>query len=277
MTFFQPWALKNLPPFRPVAVKLLRLTSQNDVRLSSIESVLRTDAAFSAEVLRLANSALMDSRTEVVSVAHAVGMLGLDRLKALSLTIAMRDFISCSHGESMRLFWQYNLASAATCEWLAGFIGIQPDEGYTAGLIHDIGRLALLRSFPKEYDRMMEAIGGYEFDLLRCEKDLFDIDHCEAGRYLLDRWQFPDTLRDAAALHHQRPGPQTPRLVSLVHAGWQIADMLGYSPFDLRSAATIEEITATLHETSRQRIFAGLAMLPEFVEQRLKAAEPVNV
>src|SRR5260221_14512748 len=102
----QPWALKNLPPFRPVAVKLLRRTSLEDIPLSSIQTVLRTDVGFSAEVLRLANSALIGSRSQVSSVTHAVGLLGLERLKALSLTIAMRDFLSSPKGgNSMQLFW----------------------------------------------------------------------------------------------------------------------------------------------------------------------------
>src|SRR5437016_724663 len=84
-----------------------------------------------------------------------------------------------------KLFWKYNLATAAICEWLAGLLAIQPDAGYTAGLIHDIGRLGILRAHPEEYERMLSMIEEYGFDLLRCEKDLFDIDHCEAGRYLL--------------------------------------------------------------------------------------------
>src|SRR6266568_314824 len=109
----QPWALKNLPPFRPVAVKLLRLTAQDDVPLDRIQAILRTDVAFSAEVLRLANSALIGSRHEVRSVAHAVGMLGLARLKGLSMTVALRDFLSsATNNISMQLFWKYNLATA---------------------------------------------------------------------------------------------------------------------------------------------------------------------
>jgi HD-like signal output (HDOD) protein len=274
----QPWALKNLPPFRPVAAKLLRLTAQDNVPLNRIQAVLRTDVAFSAEVLRLANSALIGSRNEVDSVAHAVGLLGLERLKALSMTIAMRDFLSTPKSSTaMQLFWKYNLATAAICEWLAGLLAIQTDAGYTAGLIHDIGRLGILRAYPEEYERMLSVIGEYGFDLLRCEKDLFDIDHCEAGRYLLDRWQFPADLRDVAALHHQEPGPETPVLVTLVHIGWQIADMLGYSPFDIRSAATIEEITAALPEAARQRIFSHLDEVAGIVTQKLAAAESVHV
>ena len=191
----QPWAFKNLPPFRQVALKLMQLTAQENVPLGKVHQVLRTDIAFSTEVLRLANSALIGSRIEVRSVAHAVDMLGLERIKALSMTIAMRDFVSApKNQEAMELGWRYNLATAVICEWLAPFLALDPDACYTAGLIHDIGRLAILRAFPDEYMSMAPAIEDYQFDLLRCEKQLFDIDHCEAGRWLMDRWGFPAEL-----------------------------------------------------------------------------------
>src|SRR5882672_6782525 len=128
----QPWALKNLPPFRPVAAKLLRLTAQDDVPLNKVQQVLRTDVAFSAEVLRLANSALIGSRTGVSSVEHAVGLLGLERLKALSMTIAMRDFFSTPKSNStIGACWKYNLVTAMICEWLAPVLALHPDACYT--------------------------------------------------------------------------------------------------------------------------------------------------
>jgi len=274
----QPWALKNLPPFRPVAAKLLRLTQQDDVPLNKVQQVLRTDVAFTAEVLRLANSALIGSRTGVNSVEHAVGLLGLERLKALSMTIAMRDFATTAKSNTtMQACWKYNLATAVICEWLAPRLGLHPDACYTAGLLHDIGRLAILRAFPEEYERMLSVIQDYGFDLLRCEQDLFDIDHCAAGRWLLERWEFPNELREVVELHHLKPEPGTPELVTVTYIAWQIADMLGYSPFDIRSAATIEEITATLPEKARQSIFSGLEALAETVTEKLQAGEAVHV
>jgi hypothetical protein len=84
-------------------------------------------------------------------------------------------------------------------------------------------------------------------------------------------------LQEVVALHHRQPGPEMPELVAVVHIGWQIADMLGYSPFDLRSAATIEEITVTLPESTRQSIFSGLDELAATVAQKLAAGELVQV
>src|SRR5271169_5867680 len=118
----QPWALKNLPPFRPVAMKLIRLAEQPNISLAKVQEILRTDATFSAEVLRLANSALISSRSEVFTVARAVEVLGLDRIKALAMTVALRDFVPVGAASGfLRECWRYNLATAILCEWLAGF------------------------------------------------------------------------------------------------------------------------------------------------------------
>jgi HDOD domain len=138
--------------------------------------------------------------------------------------------------------------------------------------VHDLGRLALLRSFPQEYELAMEEIEKHEFDILRCEKSAFQIDHCEAGQWLMERWGFPVELREVAALHHREPAADTPALVAAVHIAWQMADMLGLSPMAIRSAVTIEEMTATLPEPARQGIFAGLDELPAIVAAKLKAA-----
>jgi HD-like signal output (HDOD) protein len=270
----QPWALRDLPPFRPVAMKLLRLSAREDVPILEILRILRTDAAFSGEVLRLANSALTGSRTEVHSVAHAVAVLGLDQIRALSMTIALRDVLPVGKaGGFLHQCWQYNLATAILAEWLGRGLPLTPDACYTAGLVHDIGRLAILRAYPDMYEKAVALLPDYEFDLLRCEKDVFDIDHCEAGAWLMDHWGFPAGLRDAAALHHLAPTAETPLLITVVHIAWQMADMLGLSPMATRSATTIEELTATLPETARQRIFAGFDELPALVSQKLAAAE----
>jgi HD-like signal output (HDOD) protein len=273
----EPWALKNVPPFRPVAVKLMRLTADKNVPLAKVLGVLRTDAAFSAEVLRLANCALVGSRLGVNSLEHAAGLLGLDRLNALSMTVGMRDFLNTPKaGSLMEACWKYNLVTAIICEWLARFLPMEPDRCYTAGLVHDIGRLSLLRAFPREYERMMSAIEDHGFDLLRCEQDLFNIDHCEAGHWLLGRWKFPNDLRQVVGLHHRQPDAGTPLLVTVVFVAWQIADMLGHSPLDLRSAATLDEVTATLPEEMRGKIFTGLDELAETVTSKLAAVQAVS-
>ena len=89
-----PWALKDLPPYRPVARKLMQLTGDEHAPLSKVQEVLRTDAVFTADVLRLANSPLIGLRASITSVMQAVMVLGLERIKGLATTLALRSFLT---------------------------------------------------------------------------------------------------------------------------------------------------------------------------------------
>src|ERR1700722_6561567 len=108
-----PWALRDLPPYRPVARKLMMLVDREDVSLTRIEQVLRTDAAFAADVLRLANSPLICSRFPILSIMQAIMMLGLEKVRALATTLAIRTFLAGTiTSDSLRRCWTHNLATA---------------------------------------------------------------------------------------------------------------------------------------------------------------------
>ena len=79
------------------------------------------------------------------------------------------------------------------------------DTAYTAGLLHNLGTLGLMSAYPDEYSRMLEVSSDFGFDLLKIEQDLFDIDHCIAGMYLAQDWDFPDELAAAIGAHHDEP------------------------------------------------------------------------
>jgi putative nucleotidyltransferase with HDIG domain len=269
-----PWALRDLPAYRPVARKLMMLADRADAPLGSIEQVLRTDAAFTVDVLRLANSPLFGSRGQIVSVMQAVMMLGLERVKALATTLALRAFlVSSVPGGPLHHCWTHNLATGIVSEWLARVLHLDRDACYTAGLLHDIGRLALLRGYPEKYGRMLRRELDDDFDLLLAEKAVFDIDHCEAGRWILEKWGFPDALLDVASLHHGRPGPGGPELVRVVYVAWQIADLLGFSALNRPVAAEAGEIAEVLPAKARQQVLAEFGALAENVALKVNAIE----
>src|SRR6266850_8475445 len=165
----RPWALQDLPPYRPVARRLMMLTARDDVPLPLVREVLCTDAAFAAEVLRLANSPLIGMRGEITSILQAVAMLGFERIKSLATTLALRAFLTNgTPSDALRGCWRHNLAAAILCERLARFVQMDRDLCYTAGLLHDIGRLALLRARSDEYERILfQDIG--DVDLIEFE------------------------------------------------------------------------------------------------------------
>src|SRR5215472_15797613 len=89
----KPWALINLPPFPAVAARILQLLSKEDAGMKELAALIRSDVAFSSEVLTMANSALFTFRNEITGILQATVLLGLQRVKAVALTVGMRSYL----------------------------------------------------------------------------------------------------------------------------------------------------------------------------------------
>jgi HD-like signal output (HDOD) protein len=149
----------------------MRLAAMENVPLSRVQETLRTDAVFSGEVLRLANSPLISFRAEITSILHAVAILGLERIKSLATTLVLRSFLtSGAVTPAIRGCWRHNLATAIVCDRLARFVHLDRDTCYTAGLLHDIGRLGLLRTGSADYEQILVREGVTDFEVLQFER-----------------------------------------------------------------------------------------------------------
>ena len=217
--------LRNPPPFPPVAAKVIALLATESVSLSAVADAITTDAALSAEVLRLANSALVGPRRPVTSIPQALPLLGTSRLAGLLSTLRVSKSLKpVEPTYAIRRIWRHNLACAMAARDFAQSLARDPDELYSAGLFHDIGRLALLVSEPAFYDWMI-ARGG---DLPALERTHFGLDHCAAGAWLIEHWGLPKAFVEVA-LHHHTPQAESTELTLLVHAACVVADRLGFS------------------------------------------------
>ncbi|HYW48031.1 MAG TPA: HDOD domain-containing protein [Bryobacteraceae bacterium] len=212
-----PWALRLLPPFPAVAHRILALVNQADVSIREVGELVRMDPSFSAELLGLANSAMFSVRREVKSLSYAVMMVGLDRIKTMATLVAVNRIVRFSlRVETLRKIWIHSLVTALVAEKAAEATGLLGDSAYTAGLLHNLGTLGLMSTFPGEYAGMLEASDECGFDLLKREQDLFDIDHCLAGAYLAHDWDFPEELSAAIATHHDEPAANGRSLDNLI-------------------------------------------------------------
>jgi HD-like signal output (HDOD) protein len=263
--------LKEVPPFRPVAVELLNLVSDISQPLARMVALLRTDAVLTAEVLRLANSPLIGCRSEIMNIMQALAFLGTERINSLIVTTAMRGLVGPGGGNLARACWRHNLATAVICERLAPTQHISKERGYIAGLIHDIGRLALLRAFP-DYEEALTQAAAEGRNLLAIEKGLYGMDHTEAGRWLLAQWGCPLDLQVVASLHENpaAAGGRDKNLVCLVGASSQLADLMCFYAFDTQKA-DIAKVAEMLPEANSH--LANFPALTEFVATRVNGIE----
>jgi len=264
--------LNEVPPFRPVAVQLLNIVADITQPLARVVTLLRTDAVLTAEVLRLANSPLLGCRSEIKNILQALAFLGLERVNSLIVTTAMRGLVGPAGGKLARACWRHNLATAVICERIAPALNMNQERGYMSGLIHDIGRLALLRAFP-DYEKALTdaATGGINLSAL--EKGLYGMDHSEAGRWLLSQWGCPLDLQIVASMH-ENPSAALGRdrqLVHLVGAASQLADLMDFSEFPETHRYELAQIIELVPEAATQ--LADFPALSEYVATRVNSIE----
>ncbi len=255
-----PWALDDLPPFPWVAKRLMATVSREDVDIHEVGKLIAAEPVFATRVLQLANSPLFALERQVRTISHAIILLGLDRVKAITFTRALEDFVTPALSvKALRMCWQNCLVVALLSEKIARASRMDADFAYVAGLLRDIGRLALLVKYPEPYSNILAVSGEQQFDLLLLERELFDIDHCEAGAWLMEQLPFPADLAEIIEHHHDHVNHDSFRMLHLVQCADRLADALGFSVLagipDLTiSAPPVEEVLQHLPESARGRL-----------------------
>jgi putative nucleotidyltransferase with HDIG domain len=250
-----PWALDELPPFPWVAKRLMATVSKEDVDIHEVGKLIAAEPVFATRVLQLANSPLFALQRQVRTISHAIILLGLDRVKAITFTRALEDFVTPALSvKALRACWQNCLAVALLSEKLARAARMDADYAYVAGLLRDIGRLALLVKYPEPYSNLLAVSGEQKFDLLMIERELFDIDHCEAGAWLMQQLPFPPELADIIINHHKELDHDSFRMLHLVQCADRLGDALGFGVIPDAQGPSVEDALKHLPEAARARM-----------------------
>jgi putative nucleotidyltransferase with HDIG domain len=243
--------LDLLPPLPTVVLELLKEIQSAKSSAASVAQIAASDPSLAASLLRTVNSSAFGLANKITSVPQAVSYLGFDSVRSLVVQLRLERLLPKTNAKAAvesEDLWAHSLAVSYIAMALADRVP-DVDRGFisTLGLMHDIGRLAILSQFPDRVQAMRaaEAIEG-ESRLAR-EARFFGADHAAIGAMLGNRWQLPADLTLAIRWHHA-PGqafePSDP--VSLRKAGYliQVADQLAKYCFayadDMEIAAPAE-------------------------------------
>jgi len=220
-------AIQRVKPIPQVALKVIRMIHKDDYTMKEVGSEIRRDQVISGRVLNLCNSTIMGLKTVVDSIDRALILVGEKRLLKLVITASVKSlFPQSSQGYSLCKggIFQHAVGTALIAQELAVFTKkATPDIAYTAGLLHDIGKIPLDQvmagNVPFFY-RYTQEKGG---ELCEAEKLKFGIDHTEAGMRLGKLWALPNNLINVIANHHNpETATEDKDLVTLVY----LADLL---------------------------------------------------
>lgn len=198
--------VKNLPTLPDVAVQLLNMGENPTTSMREMALLMERDISLAARVLRLVNSPFFGVQREVTSIQQALMILGTENLRNLVLSGAMLDLFdragsvgSFHRGE----FWKHSIAVGTVARTLAlRKRTMNPQVAFTAGLIHDMGKLVIDRYLHPEFVQIMEIVDQESSSMLKAEMRVLGVCHTDIGQYLAARWNLPDVLKEAVGFHH---------------------------------------------------------------------------
>jgi HD-like signal output (HDOD) protein len=272
----------NMPTMPDVATRALTLT--NDPKTSAIDfaRLIESDTAIATDLLRIANSALYSGGAPAVKLSQAVVRLGMFRCKNLIISISMKSLIWDMTGDERlrcEALWHHGRVTACLCSQInQSYRLLFAGEEFSAGLLHDMGRILLLLADPECFTRVDAMDFREDEGILDRERATIGIDHCALGGWFGAQSQLPDILIQAMRYHHE---PQlienSTKLVTLVAAADHMANHLqrqeeveGYQP---EENAALASLWARWPQARKERL---LGELPSLMAQALQAATRID-
>jgi HD-like signal output (HDOD) protein len=188
-------------PFPESARRLADLTRKEVIRIEPIIQVLERDPALSVRLLRLVNSAGYALRQRCTSVRHAATLVGTDRLHQIATTAAVLDLFEGRGSIAARII-EHSTIVGAFCRYLGAHLALPVDDLFTAGFLHDIGKLMLLETEGDQYVELLEKFADQPDAIHIAERSLYGFDHAVLAAHVLNAWDIPDPVPKIVAWHH---------------------------------------------------------------------------
>jgi putative nucleotidyltransferase with HDIG domain len=254
--------IKTLPSLPALYQELTQLLKSEDASIQRIGDLIAKDMALSAKLLKMVNSSYFGLPQQVSSPAKAVSLLGLDLAATLVLASGAFDQFNAIRikGFSLAQMWNHAMAVAAMAKTIAHKAGLkrgETDAAFTAGLLHDIGKLLLAAHLTDQFEAVLHHMQHHGCVMAAAEREILGTTHASIGAYLLGLWGLPERIIAAAAFHHEPAMEQSPGLSAtaivhmadaFAHIAPQLADPLcppvGLDISFLEKAGVLDQIPA---------------------------------
>ena len=205
-----------------VAAKAAGLLLDQDSDIADIVKTIEYDPGLASNLLRMANSAYYGFRDPISSIRDAMVRLGTDQIYKMIVSWGFSPMVQQSvpgYGLAPGKLWEHSIGVAVGAEQLASDLHlVPPDHAFTAGLLHDIGKIALGAFVEVDIDSILEIVNQHKVSFEVAEQQVLGIDHAEAGAALLEHWNLPQGVVEATRWHHQPDSFEEESLVvDLVH------------------------------------------------------------
>ncbi len=225
----------DLPPLPHVAAQAIAMVENPDTTAGKLIAVLGTDPALAARVLKIANSAMFSSQRQITTLNQAILLIGFKALRGIIVAASLRQ-LNRKFGKLEKLIWENSLCTAMTSHLVSRQLKrAYADEAFLLGLLHDLGKLVLVRQIPEEYAKVVDTVHkGRTY--AQVEQEVFGFAHPLIGALVARKWNFsPETCQ--VILHHHdafsaKPENPVEEKTAVVILSDLIAHKLGFGHFN---------------------------------------------
>ena len=216
-------AIHELPTLSTVVMKLSQLLVDINISAKDVAEVIQYDQAIVTKLLKMVNSAFFGFSNKVSSVQHALMLLGFNTVRNAIIAIEVINAMNTKNkikGFDIAAFWQHAIGVAVISRHLDEETGHHFRENvFTAGIIHDIGKIVMAHYFGGRYQAALETMYREKINYWDAENRHFPMNHADVGMQLAKRWHLPETMCNVIGRHHETSkAGSVDDLVQIVHA-----------------------------------------------------------
>ena len=263
--------IRNLPTPPVVFHQIQKVINDPNVSAAQVASILAEDPAMSAKVLRLTNSAFYGLSKEIESVKQAVVIVGFEAIKNLVLSASVLDMFKGKNidQEYQDKFWRHSLSTAFCCRLLARKLRkngiVDPDSAFSAGLLHDVGKLIICCFLESEHAKFLEERNKDQKSLdIEIEERVLGYTHAQIGGFLAVQWKIPHKLTEAISYHHQpNESAEDNQIAQVVYLGNYISKKTFYDNSELQMVGEIDPAIKSSNDLTDEDLESYGEMLRE--------------
>ena len=246
---------RDLPPLKPMVLRLWQLLNAPNTRLQDIVEAMSAEPVLCARIMAISNSPLYRGLEEITSPQKALVRLGLNEVKGIVYYLTLADSVKQNAfppSFSIRRFWTHSLFAALLSKKLIQYypslFPLTPEEQdgtYLAALLHDIGYVVMATLMPGEFTSMTKLWEQGGKDPVEVEEKIFGVSHPLLSAKALKLWKFPKNVQLAVYAHHRAMAQDSPVSIMLIKLADYLATKAGYH-FNPMFTADMKGLTVPL-------------------------------
>lgn len=215
--------INKLPPMSNIVIRVMTLIQNPAVSIQELANEISKDPGITASILKLSNSAYYRASKPIRTVQEALMTLGIKTVKEIVVLTASKKILQkdlTGYQVDSEQMWLHSLIVAELSSKITSLkkLPLPKDLVFTAGLLHDIGKVILHQFFPSVLLKIKAELKTASQDFIQVERKFFGMDHQEVGMKALQTWNFPEELMEVVAFHHNPESAQKFKLLtSIVH------------------------------------------------------------